>query len=90
MRLIVMGVSGCGKSTLAAALGQRLSLQMVDGDDLHLAESVAKMRALATTWRKPKRRAAWSLARRSSASTATASARKRAMFALFFSTATLS
>jgi len=45
MRLIVMGVSGCGKSTLAAALGQRLGLQMVDGDDLHLAESVAKMRA---------------------------------------------
>lgn len=45
MRLIVMGVSGCGKSTLAAALGQRLGLTMVDGDDLHLSESVAKMRA---------------------------------------------
>lgn len=45
LRLIVMGVSGCGKSTLAAALGQTLGLQMVDGDDLHLSESVAKMRS---------------------------------------------
>ena len=45
MRLIVMGVSGCGKSTMAAALGQRLGLDMVDGDDLHLPESVAKMRS---------------------------------------------
>ena len=45
LRLVVMGVSGCGKSTMAAALGQRLGLQMVDGDDLHLTESVAKMRS---------------------------------------------
>ena len=45
LRLIVMGVSGCGKSTMASALGERLSLDMVDGDDLHLPESVAKMRA---------------------------------------------
>ncbi len=45
LRLIVMGVSGCGKSTMAAALGQRLGLDMVDGDDLHLNESVAKMRS---------------------------------------------
>lgn len=45
LRLIVMGVSGCGKSTMAAALGQRLGLEMVDGDDLHLPESVAKMSA---------------------------------------------
>lgn len=45
LRLIVMGVSGCGKSTIASALGERLSLDMVDGDDLHLPESVAKMRA---------------------------------------------
>jgi gluconokinase len=45
LRLIVMGVSGCGKSTMAAALGERLGLHMVDGDDLHLTESVAKMRA---------------------------------------------
>lgn len=45
LRLVVMGVSGCGKSTVAQALAQRLGLQMVDGDDLHLPESVAKMRA---------------------------------------------
>ncbi len=45
LRLIVMGVSGCGKSTMAAALGERLGLDMVDGDDLHLPESVAKMRS---------------------------------------------
>ncbi len=40
-----MGVSGCGKSTVATALGRHLGLDMVDGDDLHLPESVAKMRA---------------------------------------------
>jgi gluconokinase len=45
LRLIVMGVSGCGKSTMAAALSERLGLEMVDGDDLHLPESVTKMRA---------------------------------------------
>jgi carbohydrate kinase (thermoresistant glucokinase family) len=45
LRLIVMGVSGCGKSTMAGALSERLDLDMVDGDDLHLPESVAKMRA---------------------------------------------
>jgi carbohydrate kinase (thermoresistant glucokinase family) len=45
LRLIVMGVSGCGKSTMAAALSERLGLEMVDGDDLHLHESVAKMRS---------------------------------------------
>jgi gluconokinase len=45
LRLIVMGVSGCGKSTIAAALSERLGLDMVDGDDLHRPESVAKMRA---------------------------------------------
>lgn len=45
LRLIVMGVSGCGKTTLATALSERLGLAMVDGDDLHLPESVAKMRS---------------------------------------------
>jgi carbohydrate kinase (thermoresistant glucokinase family) len=45
LRLIVMGVSGCGKSTMATALGERLGLEVVDGDDLHLPESVAKMRS---------------------------------------------
>ena len=45
LRLVVMGVSGCGKSTLAAALGKSLHLNMTDGDDLHLPESVRKMQA---------------------------------------------
>lgn len=44
-RLVVMGVAGSGKSTLAHALAERLGLAMVDGDDLHQPESVAKMRA---------------------------------------------
>lgn len=44
LRLIVMGVSGCGKSTMAAALSAKLGLDMVDGDDLHSPQSVAKMR----------------------------------------------
>jgi gluconokinase len=45
LRLIVMGVSGCGKSTMASYLSEHLGLEMIDGDDLHLPESVAKMRA---------------------------------------------
>ena len=45
LRLIVMGVAGCGKTTLAKALGERMGLEMVDGDDLHLPQSVEKMRA---------------------------------------------
>ena len=45
LRLVVMGVSGCGKSTVSQAVAQRLGLDMVDGDDLHLPQSVAKMRA---------------------------------------------
>lgn len=45
LRLVIMGVSGSGKSTLSLALGERLGLQVMDGDDLHLPESVAKMRA---------------------------------------------
>jgi carbohydrate kinase (thermoresistant glucokinase family) len=40
-----MGVSGCGKSTVAQALAAQLGLEMIDGDDLHLPHSVAKMRA---------------------------------------------
>jgi carbohydrate kinase (thermoresistant glucokinase family) len=44
-RIVVMGVSGCGKSTMAAAIANALGLGMLDGDDLHLPESVAKMRA---------------------------------------------
>jgi carbohydrate kinase (thermoresistant glucokinase family) len=44
-QIVVMGVSGSGKSTVAAGLASELGLRMVDGDDLHLPESVTKMRA---------------------------------------------
>ena len=43
--LVVMGVSSSGKSTLAKALGDSLSLRMMDGDDLHSEQSVHKMQA---------------------------------------------
>jgi gluconokinase len=39
-----MGVSGCGKSSVGKALGARLGLAYVDGDDLHTPEAVTKMR----------------------------------------------
>ena len=43
-RLIVMGVSGCGKSTLAAGIALSLGCRLIEGDELHLPESQAKMR----------------------------------------------
>ena len=43
--VIVMGVSGCGKSTLGEALAQALQLPFVEGDTLHDAHSIAKMRS---------------------------------------------
>ena len=45
LRLVIMGVSGCGKSSVGAALGARLGIPYRDGDDLHPAVNVAKMRA---------------------------------------------
>ena len=39
-----MGVSGCGKSSVGAALAAATGLRYADGDDLHPAENVAKMR----------------------------------------------
>lgn len=39
-----MGVSGCGKSSVGEALGVRLGIPYRDGDDLHTAEAVEKMR----------------------------------------------
>jgi gluconokinase len=44
-RILIMGVSGCGKSSVGAALGERLGIPYRDGDDLHPAENVEKMRA---------------------------------------------
>jgi gluconokinase len=39
-----MGVSGCGKSTIGRALADRLDLTFLDGDDLHPASNIEKMR----------------------------------------------
>jgi gluconokinase len=45
MRLVVMGVSGCGKSSFGQALADRLGLAYVEGDALHSAGNVEKMRS---------------------------------------------
>ncbi len=45
LAVVIMGVSGSGKSAVADALAQRLGMRAIDGDDLHAAEAVAKMRA---------------------------------------------
>lgn len=42
--LVIMGVSGSGKSTLGEALARSLGRDFVDGDDLHPASNLAKMR----------------------------------------------
>jgi len=42
--LVVMGVSGSGKTTVARALAERLGRPYVEGDDLHPAANIAKMR----------------------------------------------
>ena len=44
MRVVLMGVAGCGKSTVGAALSVRLGVPYRDGDDLHSAANIAKMR----------------------------------------------
>jgi len=43
--VVVMGVSGCGKSTIGRVLAERLGWVFQEGDDLHPASNVAKMRA---------------------------------------------
>ena len=43
--LVVMGVSGSGKSTVAKPLAQQLGWPFQEGDDLHPAANVAKMKA---------------------------------------------
>lgn len=45
LRLAMMGVAGCGKSTVDAALSKQLPIPYHDGDDLHGADAVEKMRA---------------------------------------------
>jgi len=43
--IVVMGVSGCGKSTVGRVLAERLGWVFQEGDDLHPASNVAKMRS---------------------------------------------
>ena len=45
LRIVIMGVSGCGKSTVGAGLAEALGIPYRDGDDLHPAGNVEKMRA---------------------------------------------
>ena len=45
IHVLVMGVAGSGKSTVAAALSDRLGLEMIEGDTLHPAANVEKMRS---------------------------------------------
>ncbi|MGD0493972.1 MAG: gluconokinase, GntK/IdnK-type [Steroidobacteraceae bacterium] len=42
--VVVMGVSGSGKSTFGSALARAMGREFVDGDDLHSAANVDKMR----------------------------------------------
>lgn len=44
MRMVLMGVSGCGKSSVGAAVSALTGVAYLDGDDLHPAQNVAKMR----------------------------------------------
>jgi gluconokinase len=45
MIVVLMGVSGSGKSTVGAALASALGWPLIDADDLHPPENVAKMAA---------------------------------------------
>jgi gluconokinase len=45
MILIVAGVSGSGKTTVGEALARRLAWAFIDGDALHPARDIAKMRS---------------------------------------------
>ena len=42
--IVVMGVSGCGKSTIANELAGLLGAHFKDGDELHPASNIEKMR----------------------------------------------
>jgi gluconokinase len=44
-RIVIMGVAGCGKTSVGEALSKHLHIPYRDGDDLHSATNVAKMRA---------------------------------------------
>lgn len=44
-RIVIMGVAGSGKSSVGEALSERLGIPYRDGDDLHTAAAVEKMRS---------------------------------------------
>ena len=41
--IVIMGVAGCGKSSLGRAVAQLTGLRLIEGDDHHSPESLAKM-----------------------------------------------
>src|SRR4051794_2359818 len=43
--VVVMGVSGSGKTTIARGVAQREGWRLVEGDDFHPPENVARMQA---------------------------------------------
>ena len=45
LSVLVVGVSGSGKSTVGSAVARRLGLPFLEGDDIHPAANIAKMRA---------------------------------------------
>lgn len=45
LQVVVMGVSATGKSTVAAAIAADRGWELVEGDDLHPARNVEKMRS---------------------------------------------
>jgi gluconokinase len=45
MIVVLMGVSGVGKTTIGELLAQRLGWRLIEGDDYHPRENVAKMAA---------------------------------------------
>jgi carbohydrate kinase (thermoresistant glucokinase family) len=45
MRVVVMGVAASGKSTVAERLAKSIDARLVEADDYHLPESIAKMSA---------------------------------------------
>lgn len=45
MIVVVAGVAGCGKTTVGQLLAERLGWLFTDGDTLHPAANIAKMRA---------------------------------------------
>lgn len=43
--VVVMGVSGCGKSSVGEVLARRIGADFIEGDNLHPAANVEKMRS---------------------------------------------